>query len=129
MSEIPEGLQYSRTHEWLREEADGSLSCGITDHAQSALGDLVFVELPAPGRKVTAGEAFATVESTKAASDVYAPVSGEVAAVNDALEADPGLVNSSPYGEGWLLRIKPAAPAAGLLDAAAYRAELDSAGD
>lgn len=129
MSEIPEGLSYSRSHEWLREEPDGSLSCGITDHAQSALGDLVFVELPEPGRQVTAGEAIATVESTKAASDVYAPVAGEVVAVNDALESEPGLVNNAPYGEGWLLKLRPAASVSGLLDAGAYRAHLESAAD
>lgn len=130
MSEVPESLRYSPDHEWLRSEADGTLVLGITDHAQQALGELVYVELPEEGRSVTAGDALAVVESTKAASDVYAPVSGTVVAVNRALEQEPGLVNSEPYAGGWLLRLAPAdaGELAALLDAAAYGELLRAAG-
>lgn len=126
MSGVPAELKYTKEHEWVRLERDGSVVVGITDHAQHQLGELVFIELPEPARTVTAGEACAVVESVKAASDVYAPVSGTVMAVNEALVKDPGLVNTSPYGEGWLYRLKPSAAApAGLLDAAAYTQLLD----
>jgi glycine cleavage system H protein len=130
MSEVPESLKYSRDHEWLRSEEDGTLVLGITDHAQQSLGELVYVELPEEGRRVGAGDALAVVESTKAASDVYAPVSGTVLAVNRALEQEPGLVNSEPYGAGWLLRLEPAAAGepGGLLDAGAYAELLRTAG-
>lgn len=130
MSEVPEALKYSRDHEWLRSESDGTLVLGITDHAQQSLGELVYVELPEAGRSVAAGDALAVVESTKAASDVYAPVSGTVIAVNPALEQEPGLVNSKPYGDGWLLRLTPAdaSEIAGLLDASAYAGLLRAAG-
>ena len=122
MSDVPANLRYTREHEWVRTEADGTVTLGITDHAQHQLGELVYVELPEAGRRLAAGAALAEVESTKAASDVYAPVSGEVLAVNDALATAPELVNSSPYGDGWLVRLKPdqAADVAALLDAAAY---------
>jgi len=119
---VPETLRYTATHEWVRKEADGTLSVGITDHAQDALGELVFLELPEPGRKLAAGEACAVVESVKAASDVYAPLAGEVVASNAALKEEPGQLNKDPYG-AWLFRLKPAegADLAKLLDAAAYR--------
>ena len=104
---VPEGLKYSDTHEWLRAESDGSVTIGITDHAQKALGDLVYVELPAPGRTVAAGEACAVVESVKAASDVYAPIAGEIVAANDALKSTPEAVNDDAYA-AWLFRIRPA---------------------
>jgi glycine cleavage system H protein len=119
---VPENLKYTASHEWVRAEADGSLSIGITDHAQDALGELVYVELPEVGRKLGAEEACAVVESVKAASDVYAPLAGEVVAANNALAEAPGQVNKDPYG-AWLFRVKPSDPAAlaGLLDAAAYR--------
>ena len=122
MSDVPANLRYTREHEWVRTEADGTVTLGITDHAQHQLGELVYVELPEAGQRLAAGAALAVVESTKAASDVYAPVSGEVLAVNDALATAPELVNSSPYGDGWLVRLKPdqAADVAALLDAAAY---------
>jgi glycine cleavage system H protein len=122
MSEIPADLRYTREHEWVRTEADGTVVMGISDHAQAQLGELVYVELPEVGRTVDAGAALAVVESTKAASDVYAPLAGSVVAVNAALGGSPELVNSSPYGAGWLVRLKPADPAAAgaLLDAAAY---------
>jgi len=126
MSNIPAELKYVNTHEWLHAQPDGTVLIGITDHAQAALGDLVFVEVPKVGRKVAADEAVAVVESVKAASDVYAPIAGEVSAANDKLGAQPELLNSDPYGEGWLFRIKPANPADldGLLDAAGYEAFL-----
>ena len=129
MSNIPADLKYLSSHEWLRVESDGTLTVGISDHAQSALGDLVFVETPEVGRILKAGEAFAVVESVKAASDVYSPVSGEVLAVNEALGATPELINQAPYGDGWLMKLRPSdkAEVAKLLDAAAYQAVVDAA--
>ncbi len=130
MSEIPKQLRYTKTHEWARLENDGSVTVGITDHAQSQLGDLVYVELPQVGAKLAAGKECAVVESVKAASDIYAPVAGEVVQANEALAASPEKVNSEPYGEGWLFRVKPVSKdeLAPLLDAAGYRAQLDSEG-
>jgi glycine cleavage system H protein len=128
MSDMPQDLRYSKSHEWVRVEADGSVTVGITDHAQALLGDLVFVETPDPGAEVSAGEACATVESVKAASDVYSPVSGECVAVNEDLADAPERVNESPYGEGWLFRIQPsdAAEIGALMDAAEYAALVAS---
>ena len=122
MSSIPTNLKYLESHEWVRTEADGTLTVGISDHAQQALGDLVFVEVPEVGRSLSKGAAAAVVESVKAASDVYAPVSGEVIAANEALTSSPELVNTDPYGEGWLFKLKPSnnAELSQLLDAAAY---------
>lgn len=119
---IPEDLRYCATHEWVRSDADGILTVGITDFAQDNLGELVFIELPEVARRVTAGEACAVVESVKAASDVYAPVAGEVVAVNAAAIEAPNRVNKDPYGT-WLYRLKPAVVADldKLMDAAAYR--------
>jgi glycine cleavage system H protein len=130
MSSIPKNLKYLESHEWVRSEADGTVTVGISDHAQHALGDLVFVEVPEVGRALTKGAAAAVVESVKAASDVYSPVTGEVIAVNEALSASPELVNSDPYGEGWLFKVKPAnsAELAHLLDAGAYGKVLESDG-
>lgn len=102
----PEGLRYTKDHEWLAPGA-GSVTVGVTDFAQGELGDLVFVELPKVGKMVKKGESLCVVESTKAASDVYAPVSGEVVAVNEAVSSDPTLVNREPFGAGWLVRVKP----------------------
>jgi glycine cleavage system H protein len=118
---VPANLRYADSHEWLRAESDGSVTVGITDHAQAALGDLVYVELPAVGRKLEAGEACAIVESVKAASDVYAPIGGEVVATNDALAGAPEALNADAYA-AWLFRIKPAdaGALAAMLDAAAY---------
>lgn len=129
MSNIPTDLKYLSSHEWVRVESDGSLTVGISDHAQSALGDLVFVETPAVGRQLKVGEAFAVVESVKAASDVYSPVSGEVLAVNESLGATPELINQAPYGDGWLMKVRPSdqSELAKLLDAAAYQAVVDAA--
>ena len=125
---VPANLRYTASHEWVRSEADGTVTIGITDHAQSALGDLVYVELPAVGRTVAAAEACAVVESVKAASDIYAPVAGEVVAVNQSLIGTPEVVNEDAYA-AWLFRLKPAdATAAGrLLDAAAYQATIGDA--
>jgi glycine cleavage system H protein len=127
MSKIPAELKYTRTHEWLRQEDDGSVTVGISDHAQAALGDLVFVETPEAGRSVTAGEACAVVESVKAASDVYSPIGGEVIAGNEALATQPELLNTDPYGAGWIMKIRPAggAETSALLDAKAYQATLE----
>jgi glycine cleavage system H protein len=105
MTDIPADLKYTPSHEWLRDNGDGTVTMGITDHAQELLGDIVFVELPSVGETITAGEACAVVESVKAASDIYAPVSGEVAAVNEALADGPEMVNEDAYGEGWLYSI------------------------
>ena len=121
----PENLKYTASHEWVRAEQDGTLTIGITAHAQEALGDLVFIELPQVGRKLAAEEACVVVESVKAASDVYAPAAGEVVAVNEALVAAPASLNQDPYA-AWLFRIKPAAgfDPGKLLDAAAYEKGL-----
>jgi len=124
MSNVPANLKYSRSHEWLRELPDGNVEIGISDHAQHALGDLVFVELPEVGRELGAGEACAVVESVKAASDVYAPLAGTVVAVNEQLGQQPELINHDPYGGGWIMRLMPATPrsAAELLGSAEYAA-------
>ena len=108
MSNIPSELKYVSSHEWLRQESDGSVTVGITEHAQELLGDIVFVELPAVGANLAADEQAGVVESVKAASDIYAPIAGEVVAVNDDLVAAPETANSEPYGAGWFFRIKPA---------------------
>jgi glycine cleavage system H protein len=122
MSEVPGNLKYTSDHEWLRLEDDGTVTLGITDHAQQALGELVFVELPEADRDLSQGDACAVVESVKAASDVYSPVAGQVAGANDALADTPELVNSSPYADGWLLKLRPTDPQTldELMDADAY---------
>jgi len=128
MSQVPTDLRYTRSHEWVRPLPDGSVEIGITDHAQSALGDLVFVEVPEGGRQVGSGDAFAVVESVKAASDVYAPIAGEVLSANDALATRPELINEEPYGQGYIARMRPtsAAELDGLMDADQYTAHLAS---
>jgi glycine cleavage system H protein len=120
-------LRYTKDHEWVRTDGD-SVTVGISDHAQNALGDVVFVDLPEVGRVVAAHEAVAVVESVKAASDVYAPVAGRIVEVNSALTEDPGLINREPTGEGWFFRIEPSSPAEveALMDEAAYHAFLES---
>jgi len=127
MSNIPSDLKYTRSHEWLRKESDGTFTVGITDHAQDALGDLVFVETPEAGRSVKAGEACAVVESVKAASDVYSPIDGEIIEGNEALGNQPELLNTDPYGEGWIMKIRPAdeAETSALFDAKAYQDTLE----
>ena len=130
MSDIPSDLHYTAEHEWVRRSGGDTVRVGITDFAQSALGDVVFVQLPDVGSQVTAGESFGEVESTKSVSDLYAPVSGKVLAVNSDLEGSPQLVNSDPYGAGWLLDVQASDVAglesaiAELLDAEAYRGTL-----
>lgn len=127
MSNFPEDLKYTESHEWVSVEADGSVRIGISDHAQESLGDLVFVELPEVGDSVDQGDACAVVESVKAASDIYSPITGEVLAVNEALEDDPGLVNADPYGDGWLFQVSldDSGELENLLDAEAYEASLE----
>ena len=124
----PEDLKYTQEHEWVRSPGDseGSVRIGITHYAQDQLGDIVYVSLPSVGERVSAGVACGELESTKSVSDVYAPVDGEVVAVNETLDATPELVNSDPYGGGWLFEVAPSDPAVvdGLLDAAAYQAGL-----
>ena len=127
MSEIPAELSYTAQHEWVQRTGDDTVRVGITDFAQSALGDVVFVQLPDVGTDVTAGESFGEVESTKSVSDLYSPVTAKVVAVNGELEGSPQLVNSDPYGEGWLIELQAGADALagevdGLLDADAYQA-------
>ncbi|TNC98872.1 MAG: glycine cleavage system H protein [Gallionellaceae bacterium] len=123
----PSNLKYTASHEWVRSEADGTVTIGITQHAQELLGDMVFVEAPTAGRKLKAKEECAVVESVKAAADVYAPVSGEVTATNSDLDSSPENINNDPYG-AWIFKMKPdnAADVAALLDAAAYQAVVDS---
>ena len=123
----PGNLKYTTSHEWIKSEADGTISIGITQHAQEALGDMVFVETPAVGRKLKAGAECAVVESVKAAADVYAPVEGEVTAVNSDLNNAPEKINDDPYA-AWMFKLKPnnAADMNGLMDAAAYQAHVDS---
>jgi len=122
MSEVPENLKYSIDHDWVRLEDDGLVVIGITDHAQEALGELVFVEVPEEGQSFQRGDPCAVVESVKAASDVNAPVTGEVVSINSALEESPELVNQNPYDDGWLIRLRPSDPAEldELLEADAY---------
>jgi glycine cleavage system H protein len=126
MSKVPNDLRFLKSHEWERLETDGTITIGISDHAQQALGDLVFVETPEPGRRVAAGEAIAVVESVKAASDVYSPVSGEVVAGNADLGGQPELINQDPYGAGWIMRIRPddKQQFSAMLDARGYEAAL-----
>ena len=124
MSNVPEDLHYTSDHEWVRKEEGGRIRIGITDYAQDALGDVVFVQLPEPGSKVDAGGSFSEVESTKSVSDIYAPVAGTVVEVNNELADAPQRLNEDPYGEGWICTIEPSDPSAvdGLLDAAGYQA-------
>lgn len=128
MSKVPGDLRYVKSHEWVRKMPDGTVQIGITDFAQAALGDLVFVEVPKTGRKLAAGEACAVVESVKAASDVYAPIAGEVISGNAALAEAPETINEDPYARGWMWTLKPsnAADVDALLDAAGYQKVLDA---
>jgi glycine cleavage system H protein len=131
MSEMPGDLQYTKDHEWLRREEDGSVTIGITDHAQASLGDLVYVELPEVGADLDAEGEMAVVESVKAASDVYAPISGNVLAVNEELADDPEKINSDPYGDGWIVKLKPEGDIdeSGLMSPDDYQAMLDEQDD
>lgn len=127
MSNVPTELKYTASHEWVRAEGEGVYSVGITEHAQELLGDMVFIDLPEVGTSFDAGDDCAVAESVKAASDIYAPISGEIVAINDELEGAPELVNSAPYSEGWLFRIKASdeSQIAGLLDAEAYESSIE----
>ncbi|WP_313687602.1 glycine cleavage system protein GcvH [Pantoea sp.] len=127
MSNVPKELKYKDSHEWVRKEADGTFTVGITEHAQELLGDMVFVDLPEVGRVVAAGEDCAVAESVKAASDIYAPLSGEVIEINEELEGSPELINSDPYSDGWLFKIKASDESEldSMLDADAYKASID----
>jgi glycine cleavage system H protein len=126
MSDLPGDLEYTKDHEWLRKEEDGSVTVGITDHAQTALGDLVYVELPELEQDLEVGGDMAVVESVKAASDVYAPLSGTVIAVNEELADDPEKINSDPYGEGWIVRLQPSDDGGGeVMTPDEYQALLD----
>jgi glycine cleavage system H protein len=126
---MPSDLSYAESHEWLRLEGDGTALVGVTDHAQDALGDVVYVELPEIGAQIDAGAEVAVVESVKAASDIYSPVTGEILLINDALEDQPDLVNSSPYADGWLFSVRLDNPeeVQAMLDADAYQAVIDEA--
>ncbi len=127
MSNIPTELKYATSHEWLRSEGNGVYTVGITEHAQDLLGDMVFVELPEVGDSVAQGDDVAVAESVKAASDIYAPIAGEILEVNEALTDSPELVNSAPYTDGWMFKIKASdeSEVAGLLDAAGYKNAID----
>lgn len=125
---IPDDRKYAKSHEWVKDVGDGTVTVGISEHAQDALGDIVFVELPGEGQTLSAGDEFGVVESVKAASDVYSPVSGEVTEVNSDLEASPETINESPYDNGWLikLRLQDETELEGLLDASAYQDVVDA---
>ncbi|SBS31633.1 Glycine cleavage system H protein [Marinomonas aquimarina] len=127
MSNIPSNLKYADSHEWVLDNGDGTVTVGITDHAQELLGDVVYVELPEVGAETTAAEQFSLVESVKAASDIYAPVSGEVVEVNEALDDSPELINESPFGDAWIAKIKLSDPSEldKLLDADAYASSIE----
>ena len=131
MSNIPATLKYTESHEWVQDNGDGTVTIGITDHAQEALGDVVFVELPETGRELDAGEEFGVIESVKAASDLYLPLSGEIIAVNESLEDAPETINDNPYEDGWIIKLKLAEPEAleSLLDATAYDALVSAEED
>jgi len=125
MSLIPDGLNYTKEHEWLEVQEDGKARTGITDYAQDALSDVVFVELPEVGAEFVKGEVMAVAESVKAASDIYAPISGKIISINEKLEESPELVNESPYEFGWMVLIEPQGEISGLLDAESYRESID----
>jgi glycine cleavage system H protein len=125
MSLVPDNLNYTEEHEWLKVQEDGQARMGITDYAQDSLSDVVFVELPEVGDQFTRGDVMAVAESVKAASDIYAPISGKIVSINEKLEESPELVNESPYEFGWMVLIEPEGEVNGLLDAASYRESID----
>ncbi|MGM0520872.1 MAG: glycine cleavage system protein GcvH [Pseudomonadota bacterium] len=126
MSQVPGNLQYAESHEWVLDNGDGTVTVGITDHAQEALGDVVFVELPEMGQMISKGDEFGVIESVKAASDLYAPINGEVIEVNEALEDAPENVNEAPYEDGWIMKVRLDGAVEGLLDADGYQATIDA---
>ena len=125
MSEIPENLSYTEDHEWVGPDENGGVKIGITDYAQDSLSDVVFVELPSIGDSYQQGEVMAVAESVKAASDIYAPITGKIFAINEKLEESPELVNESPYGSGWMVMMEPSGDRSALIDAEAYKNSLD----
>jgi len=125
MSEIPENLSYTEDHEWVGPDENGGVKIGITDYAQDSLSDVVFVELPSIGDSYQQGEVMAVAESVKAASDIYAPITGKILAINEKLEESPELINESPYGSGWMVMMKPSEDRSALIDAEAYKNSLD----
>ena len=125
MSEIPENLNYTKDHEWVGPSEDGGVKIGITDYAQDSLSDVVFVELPNVGDEYQRGEVMAVAESVKAASDIYAPISGKILSINEKLEESPELVNESPYGSGWMVLMEPSEDMSALIDAESYKNSLD----
>ncbi|MCL7930375.1 glycine cleavage system protein GcvH [Halomonas llamarensis] len=126
MSQVPDNLQYAESHEWVLDNGDGTVTIGITDHAQEALGDVVFVELPEVGQTLSKGEEFGVIESVKAASDLYSPINGEVIEINEALEDAPETVNEEPYEGGWIMKVHLDGAVEGLLDADSYQATIDA---
>ena len=124
MANVPADLQYTKEHEYLRTNADGTVTVGITDYAQGELGDIVFVDLPKVGASFGSHDVFGTIEAVKAVSELFAPVAGEIVAVNDRLDKEPSLVNSDPYGDGWMIKVKPAGDLGALMDGAAYTAHI-----
>jgi glycine cleavage system H protein len=127
MSDVPAELRYTKSHEWVREEDDGTVTVGITDHAQGLLGDLVFVELPEVGADMAVDDACCVIESVKAASDVYMPISGEIVEVNELLNDEPEIINSSPFDDGWIFKVQPSAEQEldNLMDADSYQTEIE----
>ncbi|WP_311948037.1 glycine cleavage system protein GcvH [Halomonas piscis] len=126
MSQVPETLHYAESHEWVQDNGDGTVTVGISDHAQESLGDVVFVELPEVGQALAKGDEFGVIESVKAASDLYAPISGEVVEVNEDLEDAPESVNESPYEDGWIMKVRIDGDIEGMMDADAYQASIET---
>lgn len=126
MSQVPANRHYAESHEWVLDNGDGTVTVGISDHAQEALGDVVFVELPDVGQTLTKGDEFGVIESVKAASDLYAPISGEIVEINETLEDSPENVNEAPYEDGWIMKVRLDGAVEGLLDANAYKATIDA---
>ncbi len=126
MSQVPANRHYAESHEWVLDNGDGTVTVGISDHAQEALGDVVFVELPEVGQTLAKGDEFGVIESVKAASDLYAPINGEIIEVNEALEDAPENVNEAPYEDGWIMKVRLDGVVEGLMDADAYQATIDA---
>ena len=124
MANVPADLQYTKEHEYLRRNTDGTVTVGITDYAQGELGDIVFVDLPKVGASFGEHDVFGTIEAVKAVSELFAPVAGEVTEVNARLDKEPSLVNSDPYGDGWMIKVRPKGDLAGLMDGAAYKSHI-----
>lgn len=126
MTQVPTDRQYAESHEWVQDNGDGTVTVGISDHAQQSLGDVVFVELPEAGQMLAKGDEFGVIESVKAASDLYAPIAGEIVAVNEDLEDAPENVNEAPYEDGWIMKVRLDGAVEGLMDAETYQANIDA---